>query len=104
LSYTEVACAKISSLVIAVSRRVSVMRTTHSSRNWVRFCRRCATSSRRSSDGSSGCLDSGNVDVTSRFAMKILSLASTALPQVNLPSDVQNPYDQYHLKPAISIE
>jgi len=36
--------------------------------------------------------------------MKILSSASTALPQVNLPSDVQNPYDQYHLKPAISIE
>jgi len=53
LSYTEVASAKISSLVIAVSSRVSVMFITHSSRNCVRFCRRCATSSRRSSEGAS---------------------------------------------------
>src|SRR5438477_2975919 len=39
---------KISSLLIAVSSRASTIRRTHSSRSWVRHCRRCATISRRS--------------------------------------------------------
>src|SRR5262245_12546200 len=50
----EVASAKISSRVIAVRSFDSVMRRAHSSRSWVRFWRRWATSSR-----SSAAVDSG---------------------------------------------
>src|SRR5207247_6090804 len=45
-SYTDVASEKISSWLIAVSNSASRMRRAHSSRNRVRFWRRCATNSR----------------------------------------------------------
>src|SRR5438876_5066419 len=54
---------------MAVSSSAPVMRRAHSSRNCVRFCRRCATSSRNSA-----ALDSGGLESLDRgrFSLRLM--------------------------------
>src|SRR5438046_390908 len=101
LSYTEVASEKISSSLIAVSNCASRMRLAHSSRNWVRFLRRCATNSRNKSRPLSGMGGAASFSVLffSRFIAELHNDYSTKFTHDKL-STVLAWQGETHVRPV----